>query len=680
MSGRPIDHPGDRRRRRGPAAGPTASDPDRVRGRSSGRTRSSLTSPRGASGEATPSTGAAGENLAGQADGVVLSRTLFSLLQPSLRGVVAFAAPLTIAGIIGLVSGIVVSAFVSSMKVYGYVNIAIGGGVLGLVALASLSSVLAAFLSRTGRYGINSLILMLAFTGIIVVANIISFENNSRMDLTATNQFSLNSSTKRLLKDLDEPVRATAFYKDDLDDPNVVVRRVRVEETFKEFSAARPSKFRFRFVDPDLEPDIKSGYFGSTPTPFINETVVVEGMNSGITHPLQPTDGTYSQLEQYLYTSILVVSGREKKTIYFLAGHGEHDINSAGFSQRSDPAGYDNVRAGLVGDNYDVRTLSWDRIDEDTAVPDEPAQGCSPSRDECLPAAALVVIAGPTEELPEAHAQALDLYLRGKKKDSGGAVVDRREGGRLAFLAEPNTPDSFREFLAHWGVIVGDGYIRDEGRSFPGLPRTLQLEAISVFDLPEETTRNVPRAILDTLVGITTPVGKSLGIIRLPGAAPLGVVEDPNRLAVPLAFTSPGSYLIADIERTEPIKDAGDKSDPRGPFTPVAYIEAVAPVGEPPPTPGSPPAENQIARMVVFGDSDFIANENFSLGSGADLFLNSVNHLLGDYSLISIRPKAFAFREFYLDRNEHNFVRFSSWLFLPGALGLMAALVWWVRR
>ena len=138
--------------------------------------------------------------------------------------------------------------------------------------------------------------------------------------------------------------------------------------------------------------------------------------------------------------------------------------------------------------------------------------------------------------------------------------------------------------------------------------------------------------------------------------------------------------MIDDIERTEPIKDAGDKSDPRGPFTPVAYIQAVAPVGAPPPAPGSPLAENQIASMVVFGDSDFIANENFSLGSGADLFLNSVNYLLGDYSLISIRPKAFSFREFYLDRNELNFVRGSSWLLLPGVLGLMAALAWWVRR
>ena len=84
--------------------------------------------------------------------------------------------------------------------------------------------------------------------------------------------------------------------------------------------------------------------------------------------------------------------------------------------------------------------------------------------------------------------------------------------------------------------------------------------------------------------------------------------------------------------------------------------------------------------MVVIGDSDFVANSFYDRGSGADLFLNSVNYLVGDYSLVSLRPKALTTREFNVDRNQENFVKFSSWLLLPGLMGLMAALVWWVRR
>ena len=85
-------------------------------------------------------------------------------------------------------------------------------------------------------------------------------------------------------------------------------------------------------------------------------------------------------------------------------------------------------------------------------------------------------------------------------------------------------------------------------------------------------------------------------------------------------------------------------------------------------------------NLVVFGDSDFVANTYYDAGGGADLFLNSANYLMGDFSLVSIREKAFAFREFNLNRNERKFVEWSSWVMLPGLLGLMAALVWWIRR
>jgi len=47
---------------------------------------------------------------------------------------------------------------------------------------------------------------------------------------------------------------------------------------------------------------------------------------------------------------------------------------------------------------------------------------------------------------------------------------------------------------------------------------------------------------------------------------------------------------------------------------------------------------------------------------------------------VSIRPKVTSFREFNLDKNELKFVNWASWLFLPGLMGMMAALVWWVRR
>ena len=146
---------------------------------------------------------------------------------------------------------------------------------------------------------------------------------------------------------------------------------------------------------------------------------------------------------------------------------------------------------------------------------------------------------------------------------------------------------------------------------------------------------------------------------------------------MPLAVTSPNSYLIDDPDRTEPITTGAD-ADLAGPFVPVVRVQSIGQVGSRAPT--SQPDPSEISDIIMFGDSDFLSNSSYDQGGGSDLFLNSANFLVGDFSLVSIRPKVFGFREFNLDANEYDFVRFSSWLFLPGLMGLMAALVWWVRR
>ena len=563
-----------------------------------------------------------------------LSQPLINFFEPALDLIATYSGPLIFGGVIALVTGIVVVAFISSMRLYGYIDIMIGALLLGGVGAVLFSNVLAAFVSRTGRYGANTLILVGAFTGIVIVANVVSFENNSRMDVTATNQFSLGNRTKDVLSNLSEDVRATAFYKDerDTDSSDLALRRNKVLSTLEEFDS-RTSKFTYQVVDPDLKPEIVSKFFGARPTSFVTEIVVVEGMDSGTFDVLRPTDASFTQLEQDLVTSTLVATGSEKKLIYFLGGHGERNINSG----TSD--GYAAVRTGLEGDNYRVEELNWGPTDLDVEVPVD---------------AALLVIAGPTSSLPEAHELALDRYLEGIGLDGS----PRREHGRMIFLAEPDSPVSFKNFFADWGLLVSTGYIRDVGSSVPGLPQTLSLQNFN------------PEAPLE----ITLPKGERLQPVFMPGATAIGLLQDDLRTGIPLAATSPNSFLINEPDRTEPIPG----SDQPGPFVPAVRVQSIGQVGAQSPT--SPPDPSEISDIIMFGDSDFLSNSSYDQGGGSDLFLNSANFLVGDFSLVSIRPKVFGFREFNLDANEYDFVRFSSWLFLPGLMGLMAALVWWVRR
>tara|TARA_B100001750_G_scaffold106165_1_gene84029 strand:+ start:443 stop:2191 length:1749 start_codon:yes stop_codon:yes gene_type:complete len=571
-------------------------------------------------------------------DGEELSQPLISFFEPALNLIALYSGPLIIAGVVALITGIAVVAFIGSMRLYGYIDIVIGLVLLGGVGSVLFSNVLTAFLSRTGRYGTNTLILVGAFTGIIVVANVISFENSGRLDVTATNQFSLGNRTKDVLSNLSEDVRATAFYKDeeDTDRPEVAARRNKVLNTLEEFDS-RTSKFTYRVIDPDLKPEIVSKFFGARPTGFVTETIVVEGMDSGEFDVLQPTDASFTELEQDLVTSTLVATGKEKKLIYFLSGHGERDINGP----LSD--GYAAVRSGLEGDNYRVEELFWDPTKADVEVPSD---------------AALLVIAGPTSALPESHGTALDRFLEGLRLDG----TPRREHGRMIFLAEPDTPITFKQFFADWGLLISAGYIRDLDSSAPGLPQTISLRSFN------------PEAPLE----ITLPKGERLQSVFMPGATAIGLLQDELRSGLPIAATSGNSYLIDEPDRLDPITDGSSESDQIGPFVPAVRVQSIGQIGAPVPT--SQPDPSEISDLIVFGDSDFLSNSSYNQGGGADLFLNSANFLVGDYSLVSIRPKQFSFREFNLDANEYDFVRFSSWLFLPGIMGLMAALVWWVRR
>ena len=82
----------------------------------------------------------------------------------------------------------------------------------------------------------------------------------------------------------------------------------------------------------------------------------------------------------------------------------------------------------------------------------------------------------------------------------------------------------------------------------------------------------------------------------------------------------------------------------------------------------------------MLGDSDFASNRFYSAYSNSDLFLNSVNWLAKDYSLISIRPKPYAFRELVVLPYEFDIIRYSSWFILPLVVALLGLLTWWRRR
>ena len=83
---------------------------------------------------------------------------------------------------------------------------------------------------------------------------------------------------------------------------------------------------------------------------------------------------------------------------------------------------------------------------------------------------------------------------------------------------------------------------------------------------------------------------------------------------------------------------------------------------------------------MVFGDADFAANKDFNRFNNGDLFLNTVNYLAEDATLINIRPKPLARREILATPNEFDIIRYTSWFLLPAIMGMIGIFSWWMRR
>ncbi len=393
--------------------------------------------------------------------------------------------------------------------------------------------------------------------------------------------------------------------------------RQQAEDLLNEFSR-RTVKFTYRFVDPELNRTIAVQY-GVTDYPV----VVFEDLE---TDSLQEV---VSITEQDFVTGILVATGTQQKRVYLLTGHQEAAITRDPATFSTDDNGFDFAMGGMQRDNYQVRTLN---LIQDGTIPED---------------AAVVIVPGPKSDLQPAESDAFTEYLL--------------SGGKVIFLLDPDAPDSYRRLLADWGILVNNLPVADLISNVAG----------------EVTTPLVQRSNGQFVTGAITgvPIADQLNVAFFPDATaiqPSLRPEDipPYMTYSPLARTTPASWIETNPEAAE--YDADE--DIRGTFDLVAVMQAGGSLS------GPLNVKEKIAKLVVFGDSDFARNKFFASSDNADLLLNTVNWLAEDYDLIAIRPKFIPFRELVVNRRERDFIKWSSWFFPPSLMVILGVVVWWRRR
>ena len=582
-----------------------------------------------------------------------LSGTLYERTAAGLQGLSGsvgwLSGGLVLGGVTALVVGVALLVFFSDLETYSYIILGIGGALLLISMVVSFPTVSGAITGRQGRYSTNTVLMVAAFLGIMAVGNFLSFENNKRMDVTFAKQFALAPRTEQLLKDLEKPVSANVFFSRGASleaDQVLGAFRDQMEDLLREFEA-RTGKFSYEFFDPNLDTDAASLYDARGPYPaivFVDEDTK-KRHDLFLTNALQTYLFTgLAPIEQNLVTGLLIVTGREQKQVYFLTGHGERDVQDV--AQNS--AGYGFAVDGIRSENYAVSTLNL-------FLPDDRARLAEDQENDKV---TLVVVAGPTSDLQEEEVQALDDYLL--------------KGGSTLLLLDPDTKPRFRELMARWGVILSEGRILDDLRWDPERKQNIAIRGGQYLNFVPELTQGLDATFYSDVVALVA----AEGVAFQPRAQDEEDDDDdetvPNIRGAGLAITSFGSWLSLDASDQER-KDG----DPFGPFFSAMALIALAPLGEELPEDLS---DTKPAQIIVFGDSDFANNKLITNSSNNDLFLNSINWLVGDAPLAGIKPKLNVPRTLVMTTREKKVISYLGWLALPALMALAGGFVWWRGR
>lgn len=475
--------------------------------------------------------------------------------------------------------------------------------VIAFLALAK-GSLSTFFGERSTKYGLSAALYALLFFAILFFINFLSARHHHRFDLTESGVYSLSPQTLGIIQRLDKPLTINAFVEAGSDP--------QLRELLDSYHDAS-DKVTFAIIDPDKQPDLAEKYQIAT----IPAVHLQYGDRSNVVNKLS---------EEELTNGIIRVTRAEKKTIYFLEGHGEPSIDDL-----QDPKGYGQIKTSLDNESYEVKKLV---LSEGAAIPDD---------------ANLVIVAGAERSLLPHEIQAIDAYL---KRDKGGHVL---------FLLNPRATPELATYLKDWGVQVGNDVIVDE---------QIQLLKGRTFTLTPFVTTYGAHPITEELSRRGTSALTAYGISRSTEPQQDG---KKGLTSVSLAKTGPNSWAETDMESVFQKQTARlDEQDRRGPISlAVAVTANLKDLGL---------DHDGTSRLAVFGNAVFANNQFIGQYFNRDFIMNTVNWLVGEEGLISVRSRTMRASRVQFTAQQGTLIFYLSVLIMPELLLIAGLAVWWQRR
>ncbi|MGH9406146.1 MAG: GldG family protein [Terriglobia bacterium] len=250
--------------------------------------------------------------------------------------------------------------------------------------------------------GANFAIYTIVVLAIIVLCNWFVSRNDHHLDLTPNQSFSLSPETKKVLKGLDQPVALYDFNQQD--------QFGQQRDLLKLYSSAS-HYLSVHYVDPNRDPRLAK----QLGVQSLGSIYVAAGNRH-----LAASDSS----EQGI-TNALIRLLKGQKTVYFVQGEGERDLDGV------DRDGYSSLKQALQNEDSQVKTLV---LLKTMKVPAD----CS-----------MLVIAGPKNDYLPQEVTAVEDYLKG--------------GGRALVMLDPGVAlPNLSKLLSDYGVTARNDLVIDE--------------------------------------------------------------------------------------------------------------------------------------------------------------------------------------------------------------------------
>lgn len=483
------------------------------------------------------------------------------------------------------------------------------------------------------KYGSNTVVVIALIIGILVLVNYLSTRRFLRFDLTEDKRYTVSKATKNVIKELDDIVTITAYFSTEPAEVNRIRRDVRdVLDEYDAFS----QKLKIKFIDPGEFDDTQKQElrFKGIPEMPINvrqeDKVVIANVYMALSvgyggkEEVIPVVRSTSNLEYELTSTILKVTTKYTKTIGFLTGHQEFDINAQ--TQESQ----------YLRELLDINAKGQYNLSSVDVKAGEPV----------APSVTTLVVAGPKQELSEREKYEIDQFIM--------------RGGRAIFLIDPVTMQpqtvqatplstGLNDMLEHYGIrlgnnIVADLRFHDNVRLDQGFMRVIQPYPYFVKVVKNNFSKE--NAVTSQLESLTLPWTSSLEVLTKEGviATPLAKTSEYGKSSqgfynlmpgTPIPNTDTQMYTVAAAlegkfksfyaeKETPPVESVlEDRDEAEDSASQEENTEESTTI-----------TDSTETQIIVVGTSQFLIQLN---RSSVDFLLNSLDWLTLGETLIGIR-------------------------------------------